>query len=154
MVGHGISGFYSCVHDASKEGRYELVALIKFSLGHEGANYMYFNLLAAALPANVCFTYYHLALPSNQAVSYSMLQLRIMWLTLFSVYFILELSIVLVLGLLYICSTGVEIYSCGNGKIIFFLFQIWPPKKKLQVRGGAHRSSTNQTSVSRHCFKL
>ena len=56
---------------------------------------MYFNLLAAALPANVCFTYYHLALPSNQAVSYSMLQLRIMWLTLFSVYFILELSILL-----------------------------------------------------------
>ena len=72
---------------------------------------MYFNLLPAALPANVCFTYYHLALPSNQAVSYSMLQLRIMWLTLFSVYFILELSIVLVLGLLYICGTGFEIYS-------------------------------------------
>ena len=40
-----------------------------------------------------------------------MLQLRIMWSTLFSVYFILELSIVLVLGLLYICGTGFEIYS-------------------------------------------
>ena len=75
---------------------------------------MYFNLLAAALPANVCFTYYHLALPSNQAVSYSMLQLRIMWLTIFSVYFILELSIVLVLGLLYICGTGFEICSCKS----------------------------------------
>ena len=57
---------------------------------------MYFNLLAAALAAIVCFTYYHLALPSNQAVSYSMLQSRTTWLTLLSVYFKLELSIVLV----------------------------------------------------------
>ena len=72
---------------------------------------MYFNLLAAALPANVCFTYYHLALHSNKAVSYSMLQVRMLWLTLFSVYFKLELSIVLILGLLYICSTRFKIYS-------------------------------------------
>ena len=36
-------------------------------------------------------------LPSNQAVSYSVLQFIIMWLTLFSMFFILELSIVLVL---------------------------------------------------------
>ena len=95
---------------------------------------MYFNLLAAALPANVCFTYYHLALPSNQAVSYSMLQVRIKWLTLLSVYFILELSIVLVLGLLYICSTGFEIYSpsatildglCSPQSPIFILSLGW-----------------------------
>ena len=85
--------------------------MINVSIGHEGANYMYFNLLAAALPANVCFTYYHLALPSNQAVSYSMLQVRILWLTLFSLYVILELSVVLVLELLYICGSGFEIYS-------------------------------------------
>ena len=43
-----------------------------------------------------------------------MLQVRILWLTLFSVYFILELSIVLVLELLYICGSGFKIYSVAG----------------------------------------
>ena len=43
-----------------------------------------------------------------------MLQFSIMWLTLISDLFIFELSIVMVLGLLYICGTGFKIYSLRN----------------------------------------
>ena len=95
-------------------------------IGRKRAKTVNLNSFAASLPvllpANVCFTSYHLALPSNQAVSYSMLQLGIMWLTLFSVYFILELSIVLVLGLLYICGTGFEIYfTVGTSQALLYV---------------------------------
>ena len=72
--------------------------------------YILTHLLPYLLPLSVIFVAVS-PLPSNQAVSYSMLQLSIMWLTLFSDLFILELSIVLVLGLLYISGTGFKIYS-------------------------------------------
>ena len=53
-------------------------------------------------------------LPINQAATYFMLQFIIMYLTRFNVFFILELSIVLVLGLLHIFGTGFDICSSND----------------------------------------
>ena len=73
------------------------------------------HLLPHLLPLSVSLTAVS-PLPSNDAVSYSMLQLSIMWLILFSVFLYLisvkyYFSKVLVLRLLYICGSGNEICS-------------------------------------------